>query len=92
MFSVPQKALKGLINQVHFAMAVHDICYYLIGMLFVAEGKNLTLVATDGHRLALAQVQRPDACRRNQSVYPHFYPRHRAVYVWKPADQPRPRA
>ncbi len=55
-FSVPQKALKGLINQVHFAMAVHDIRYYLNGILFVAEGKNLTLVATDGHRLALAQA------------------------------------
>src|SRR5690349_15831867 len=56
MFSVPQKALKGLINQVHFAMAVHDIRYYLNGILCVAEGKNLTLVATDGHRLALAQA------------------------------------
>lgn len=56
MFSVPQKTLKGLINQVHFAMAVHDIRYYLNGILFVAEGKNLTLVATDGHRLALAQA------------------------------------
>ncbi|MBC7483393.1 MAG: DNA polymerase III subunit beta [Rhizobacter sp.] len=55
-FSVPQKALKDLINQVHFAMAVHDIRYYLNGILFVAEGKNLTLVATDGHRLALAQA------------------------------------
>ncbi len=55
-FSVPQKALKGLINQVHFAMAVHDIRYYLNGILFVAEGRNLTLVATDGHRLALAQA------------------------------------
>ena len=56
VFSVPQKALKSLINQVHFAMAVHDIRYYLNGILFVAEGKNLTLVATDGHRLALAQA------------------------------------
>lgn len=56
MFSVPQRILKGLINQVHFAMAVHDIRYYLNGILFVAEGKNLTLVATDGHRLALAQA------------------------------------
>jgi len=37
-------------------MAVHDIRYYLNGILFVAEGKNLTLVATDGHRLALAQA------------------------------------
>ena len=56
-FSVPQKTLKGLIDQVHFAMAVHDIRYYLNGILFVAEGKTLTLVATDGSRLALAQAQ-----------------------------------
>ena len=56
-FSVPQKTLKDLINQVHFAMAVHDIRYYLNGILFIAEGKTLTLVATDGHRLALGQAQ-----------------------------------
>lgn len=55
-FAVPQKTLKNLIGQVHFAMAVHDIRYYLNGILFVAEGKSLTLVATDGHRLALAQA------------------------------------
>jgi DNA polymerase-3 subunit beta len=55
MFAVPQKTLRDLINQVHFAMAVHDIRYYLNGILFIAEGKTLTLVATDGHRLALAQ-------------------------------------
>ncbi len=56
-FAVPQKTLRGLINQVHFAMAVHDIRYYLNGILFIAEGRTLTLVATDGHRLALAQAQ-----------------------------------
>ena len=56
VFSVPQKTLKDLIDQVHFAMAVHDIRYYLNGILFVAEGKSLILVATDGHRLALAQA------------------------------------
>ena len=55
-FAVPMKTLKGLINQVHFAMAVHDIRYYLNGILFIAEGRTLTLVATDGHRLALAQA------------------------------------
>jgi DNA polymerase-3 subunit beta len=56
-FSVPQKTLKSLIDQVHIAMAVHDIRYYLNGILFVAEGKTLTLVATDGSRLALAQAE-----------------------------------
>jgi DNA polymerase-3 subunit beta len=52
MFSFPQKTLKELLHQVSFAMAVHDIRYYLNGILFVAEGKQLSLVATDGHRLA----------------------------------------
>jgi DNA polymerase-3 subunit beta len=56
-FAVPQKTLRELINQVHFAMAVHDIRYYLNGILFIAEGRTLTLVATDGHRLGLAQAQ-----------------------------------
>ena len=55
-FSVPQKTLKQLLAQVSFAMAVHDIRYYLNGILFVAEGRQLTLVATDGHRLALASA------------------------------------
>ncbi|MEO8391285.1 DNA polymerase III subunit beta [Polaromonas sp.] len=55
-FAVPQKVLKELLNQVSFAMAVHDIRYYLNGILFVAEGKQLSLVATDGHRLAFSSA------------------------------------
>ena len=55
-FSVPQKVLKALLNQVSFAMAVHDIRYYLNGILFVAEGQQLSLVATDGHRLAFSSA------------------------------------
>lgn len=69
-FSVPQKTLKGLINQVHFAMAVHDIRYYLNGILFVAEGTNLVLVATDGHRLALAQAKLADAIPKQEVILP----------------------
>ena len=56
VFSVPQKTLKDLLNQVSFAMAVHDIRYYLNGILFVAEGQQLSLVATDGHRLAYSSA------------------------------------
>ena len=55
-FKVPQKTLKNLLDQVAFAMAVHDIRYYLNGILFVAEGTQLSLVATDGHRLAFASA------------------------------------
>ena len=55
-FSVPQKTLKQLLGQVAFAMAVQDIRYYLNGILFVAEGQTLSLIATDGHRLAFASA------------------------------------
>ncbi|MFO1296018.1 MAG: DNA polymerase III subunit beta [Rubrivivax sp.] len=68
VFAVPQKTLRDLINQVHFAMAVHDIRYYLNGILFIAEGTTLTLVATDGHRLALAQSPLASAVPTRQEV------------------------
>ena len=69
-FSVPQKTLRGLVNQVHFAMAVHDIRYYLNGILFIAEGKQLTLVATDGHRLALAQATLDNEVPKQEVILP----------------------
>ena len=70
VFSVPQKVLKTLIGQVHFAMAVHDIRYYLNGILFVAEGQTLTVVATDGHRLALAQATLEHEIPKQEVILP----------------------
>ena len=69
-FSVPQKTLKDLLNQVAFAMAVHDIRYYLNGILFVAEGKQLSLVATDGHRLAFANATLDVEVPRQEVILP----------------------
>jgi len=69
-FSVPQKTLKDLLNQVSFAMAVHDIRYYLNGILFVAEGKSLSLVATDGHRLAFASANLDVEVPRQEVILP----------------------
>ncbi|MFZ9370408.1 MAG: DNA polymerase III subunit beta [Limnohabitans sp.] len=70
VFSVPQKTLKGLLQQVSFSMAVHDIRYYLNGILFVAEGKQLILVATDGHRLAYASATLDVEVPRQEVILP----------------------
>jgi DNA polymerase-3 subunit beta len=70
VFSVPQKTLKDLLNQVSFAMAVHDIRYYLNGILFVAEGRQLSLVATDGHRLAFANATLDVEVPRQEVILP----------------------
>jgi DNA polymerase-3 subunit beta len=50
--SMPQKQLRHLFAMVHFAMAQQDIRYYLNGLLFVVDGNQVRVVATDGHRLA----------------------------------------
>jgi DNA polymerase III subunit beta len=67
---LPQAMLKKLIGQVHFAMAVHDIRYYLNGILMVVDGTQLTLVATDGHRLAVAQATLPNASGKQDVILP----------------------
>ena len=53
---LPQKTLKRLLQLVQFAMASQDIRYYLNGMLLVLDGKQLRVVATDGHRLSYAET------------------------------------
>jgi DNA polymerase-3 subunit beta len=51
-------------------MAVHDIRYYLNGILFVAEGRSLILVATDGHRLGLAQATLENDIPKQEVILP----------------------
>lgn len=53
---LPQKTLKRLLQLVQFAMASQDIRYYLNGMLLVLDGRQLRVVATDGHRLSYAET------------------------------------
>jgi len=52
-FSLPQKALKRLIEKTSFAMAQQDVRYYLNGLLLEVSDGKIRSVATDGHRLAL---------------------------------------
>jgi DNA polymerase-3 subunit beta len=54
---LPQATLCKLLDKTHFSMAQQDVRYYLNGLLIETDGKHLRAVATDGHRLALCQVQ-----------------------------------
>ncbi|MBC8118388.1 MAG: DNA polymerase III subunit beta, partial [Burkholderiaceae bacterium] len=74
-FSLPAATLKYLLGMVHFAMAQQDIRYYLNGMLLVVEGTTVRAVATDGHRLALAEVTKADAASGNSSKIEAIVPR-----------------
>ena len=56
--SVGQGELKGLLEDTMFAMAQQDVRYYLNGLLLEVDANILRAVATDGHRLALKEVER----------------------------------
>lgn len=60
--------LKELIDKTHFSMAQQDVRYYLNGLLLETDGKTLRAVATDGHRLALAETTLTKAASRNEQL------------------------
>jgi len=67
---LPQKTLKRLLQLVQFAMASQDIRYYLNGMLLVLDGKQLRVVATDGHRLSYAETQLESEAEAREVIIP----------------------
>ncbi len=56
-FVVTQGQLKRLIDRTSFAMAQQDVRYYLNGMLWELTPNQLRMVSTDGHRLAMCDLQ-----------------------------------
>ena len=56
--TLPRESLRTMIPKTQFAITGEDTRYFLNGALFVLEAGAMSLVATDGHRLALVQVPR----------------------------------
>ncbi len=56
-YEVSQGRLRWLLEKSAFAMAQHDVRHYLNGLLLEFGDGQLRAVATDGHRLALAEIQ-----------------------------------
>lgn len=54
---VSEAALKKMMDKTSFAMANQDVRYYLNGLLFDFAGQQLRAVATDGHRLAVCDLE-----------------------------------
>ena len=65
-----QADLRRLLDKTHFSMAQQDVRYYLNGMLLETDGKMLRTVATDGHRLALCEMDLPGKAQGQQVIIP----------------------
>lgn len=54
--TLPRNALKEMVAKTQFAITGEDTRFFLNGAKFLLKPDSLTLVATDGHRLALVEV------------------------------------
>ncbi len=69
-FQVSAEVLGGLIDRTLFAAARAHSHYAISGVLWEATGKKLQLIATDGHRLALAKASLPAAGADTSAIVP----------------------
>ena len=70
-FKIEPDKLKALIDRTQFAISTEETRYYLNGIYLHAvddEGAKLRAVATDGHRLAQAEVDAPEGTAGMPSV------------------------
>ena len=55
--TLPRAAVREMVAKTQYAITGEDTRYFLNGAKFILKPQSLTLVATDGHRLALVDVQ-----------------------------------
>ena len=66
--SIKGSVLREMVAKTQFAITGEDTRYYLNGALFVLRGDSMTLVATDGHRLALVNVKRDPPVKTTEEI------------------------
>jgi DNA polymerase III subunit beta len=65
--TLPREVLKHMVAKTQFAITGEDTRYFLNGALFIQRPDSMSLVSTDGHRLALITVPRDKARSRAKS-------------------------
>jgi DNA polymerase-3 subunit beta len=88
-FSLPALALKKLIDRTQFAISTEETRYYLNGIYLhavkVAGKPMLRAVATDGHRLAQAQMEAPAGAENMTGI---IVPRKAVGEIQKLVEEP----
>ena len=71
--SLACSAVREMVAKTQFAITGEDTRFFLNGALFVLRPADMSLVATDGHRLALVSVPRDSAAKdadENKAILP----------------------
>ena len=70
MVGLPRAALREMVGKTQFAVTGEDTRYFLNGALLVFSDTKMTLVATDGRRLALVSAPRGGTAAEGDSTPP----------------------
>jgi DNA polymerase III subunit beta len=65
--TLPRDVLKQMVAKTQFAITGEDTRYFLNGALFILRADSMSLVSTDGHRLALITVPRDKATGKGRA-------------------------
>lgn len=89
IFRIDSSALRGLVEKTQFAISTEETRYYLNGIYLhtIESGGNLKLraVATDGHRLARAEMEAPAGSEDMPGI---IIPRKTVAELQKLVDDP----
>jgi DNA polymerase-3 subunit beta len=66
--TLPREVLRQMVSKTQFAITGEDTRYFLNGALFILRPDSMSLVATDGHRLALITVPRDKEKARGRAA------------------------
>jgi DNA polymerase III subunit beta len=69
-FNLSSQDLLYLIEKTHFSMAQSDVRYYLNGLFLDVSLGKVRAVATDGHRLALAEIPHEEVAQDYAVIVP----------------------
>ena len=65
---LPRPVLRHMVSKTQFAITGEDTRYFLNGALFILRPDSMSLVSTDGHRLALITVPRDAATGKGKAA------------------------
>src|SRR6478672_4553122 len=73
--TIPSAAMKEMVGKTQFAITGEDTRFFLNGAQFVLRPESMSLVATDGHRLALVTAARDGKAKKgaeeeNKAILP----------------------
>jgi DNA polymerase-3 subunit beta len=84
---IPVKTLASMIGRTSFAISVEESRFTLNGALLLMRPENLTMVATDGHRLAFVQAP-PEGSGNVEQQFRALVPKKAMSELLKLSDDP----